>query len=34
MSMKCEHCGDAAMIGWIICRRCWRIVFGEESFEA
>jgi len=28
--MKCEHCGNPAMRGWIICRRCWEI-FADDA---
>lgn len=30
MTMKCEHCGQPAMRGFWICKRCWEI-FGDDE---
>jgi len=27
--MKCEHCQEPTMRGWIICKRCWQIFMGD-----
>ena len=28
--LKCEHCGQPAMRGFWICKRCWEI-FGDDE---